>query len=139
MSQDVDNELTQQVHPLAAKAVQSVVLRKDGAQSAVPAVVMASLKMELRGRLEEPTIFEHLCVMWWRLNDGGLKLAAKQMLELATIGLKAAELDAAVMRSEQLRSAGKSIQSQATAGATAAAPTSSGVGFRQKPKPNKKP
>ena len=137
MSDNVDKELTQEVHPLAAKAVQSVVIAKDGTKSAVPAALMNALKAELRQHLEDRVVFEHLCVLWWRLKEGGLKLAANQMLELATLGLKAAELDAAMKRSESMRGAAKSLQSAGPAGATAARPTAGGVGFR--PKAKKKP
>jgi hypothetical protein len=133
-SQPGDDESTRKLHVLAAKTLQAVVVAQNPAHSAIPDSAFAALKGELQAVLSERVAFEHLCVLWARLKEGGLPRAAAQMLELASIGLKPAELEAAVTRSEQLRGAAKSIQPGKPSGATARAPTSRGASFRSKRK-----
>lgn len=108
-----------------------------GANAAVPAATFTLLKAEARGYVGQATVFEDLCVMWLRLKEGGLAIAAKQMLELAAIGLKPAEIEAAVSRAEALAGVAQAAakkQNVGTAGHQVQRPSGGGVGLRGRKK-----
>ena len=121
------------VHPLARKCADAIVVPADGTRSAIPYRALSKLRQMLTARRDDRVIFEHLVVLWMRLTDGGLTLAANQLLDLARIGLDDADIEETVQRNDPQSAAARLLDARTNLGqqqALAARSNSAGVNLR---------
>lgn len=96
------------VHPLAAHCMDAIVVPADGAKASIPKAKLTKLRQTLLAKRDERVVFEHLVVLWTRMRDAGLAIAAEQLLELAKIGLIDSEIEQ-MAASDRLRVAATSL------------------------------
>lgn len=86
------------LHPMAQHCLRAVEAKEPGDKSAIPAQTLRDLEAKLKREIDDRTLFEHLCVLSFRLEDGGLKVASQQLLALARIGLDAIGVEETLKR-----------------------------------------
>jgi len=122
------------VHPLAAEILRAIAINeRDPERSSIPAEALRRYTARLRAQTEDRRLFEHLCVMFARLEKGGLPIAAKQVLSLAKLGVPAAKLTQTIDRAERAMRGARDAEAgpQATKGL---ARTRTDMGIRIRPR-----